>query len=187
MDTRCLQCGGPADPAGHEDGHAFFQCPTCGRVWATDLIATASRSGPRERLPRVLVADDAPEMLRLMTAWIEDEACDVITALSGRAALDAAGLFDPDVVFLDVIMPPPGGFEVCEALNQRRAPAVVLMTGVPGPETARRAADLGVVALLIKPFDREAVIGALATALTRCRLDPLSGLRLHAGAHPRLP
>ena len=75
--------------------------------------------------------------------------------------------------------------QVCEALKVRLAPEVVLMTGMPNPTHARRAADLGVVALLLKPFTREAVLGALATALERCKRDPLAGLRTHFGAHPR--
>lgn len=187
MDTRCPRCGGIADPAGHEDARAFFQCVPCGRIWATHLSAIAVRQpGEGRAQPRVLVADDSPEMLGLMSAWLEDEGCVVFTAGSGRDALDAAVTYYPDVVFLDLVLPPPDGFQVCEVLKHGLAPEVVLMTGMPNPVNARRAADLGVVALLIKPFPREAVIGALNTALERCRRDPLSGLRSHFGSHPRV-
>lgn len=187
MDTRCPRCGGPADPAGHEDARAFFQCRVCARVWATHLSAIATRlqRGDTRSIPRVLVADDSPDMLGLMSAWLEDEGCVVITAGSGREALDAAAVYYPDVAFLDLVLPPPDGFLVCEALKARLAPEVVLMTGMPHPENARRAMELGVVALLLKPFAREAVLGALATALERCRRDPLAGLRTHFGSHPR--
>jgi AmiR/NasT family two-component response regulator len=70
-------------------------------------------------------------------------------------------------------------------LKARLSPEIVLMTGMPNETNAQRAAELGVVALLLKPFPREAVIGALTTALERCRRDPLAGLRTHFGAHPR--
>lgn len=176
-----------AEPAGHEDARAFFQCVPCGRVWATHLSAIATTGyGDSRSAPRVLVADDSPEMLGLMSAWLEDEGCVVITAATGREALDAAAVYYPDVAFLDLVLPPPDGFQVCEALRQRLAPEIVLMTGMPNPQNARRAADLGVVSLLIKPLTQEAVVNALNIALERCRRDPLSGLRSHFGAHPRL-
>jgi CheY-like chemotaxis protein len=187
MDTRCPRCGGVAEPAGHEDARAFFQCVPCGRVWATHLSAIAETGyGDSRNVPRVLVADDSAEMLGLMSAWLEDEGCIVVTAASGRDALEAAATYYPDVAFLDLVLPPPDGFQVCEALKKRLAPEIVLMTGMPNPQNARRAAELGVVSLLHKPLTQEAVIGALNAALERCRRDPLSGLRSHFGAYPRV-
>jgi CheY-like chemotaxis protein len=187
MDTRCPRCGGVAEPAGHEDARAFFQCIPCGRVWATHLSAMATTGyGDSRNAPRVLVADDSPEMLGLMSAWLEDEGCVVVTAGSGREALEAAAVYYPDVAFVDLVLPPPDGFQVCEALKQRLAPEIVLMTGMPSPQSAGRAAELGVVSLLIKPLTQESVVAALNIALERCRRDPLSGLRSHFGAHPRL-
>lgn len=186
-DIRCPRCGGPAEPAGHEDARAFFQCSACSRVWATHLSAIAARcTADQWSAPRVLVADDSPEMLGLMSVWLEDERCVVVTAGSGREALDAAAAYYPDVAFVDLVLPPPDGFHVCQALKVRLAPEVVLMTGMFHPDNARRAAEMGVVALLLKPLTREAVIGALSTALERCRRDPLSGLRTHFGALPRV-
>jgi hypothetical protein len=92
MDVACPHCGSFAEPAGHEDGRAFFQCATCGRVWAayiggSPLLPAVQLT--RERAPRVLVADHSPEMLGLMAAWLEDEGCIVIAVGSGREAVDA--------------------------------------------------------------------------------------------------
>ena len=70
MDISCPRCGGLAEPAGHEDARAFFQCPICARVWATHISALADRgSASAQPAPRVLIADDSPEMLGLLTAW----------------------------------------------------------------------------------------------------------------------
>lgn len=186
QDTRCPRCGGLAEPAGHEDARAFFQCRACPRVWATHLSAMAAQRGADHgSAPRVLIADDSPEMLGLMSAWLEDEGCVVVPTASGREALDAASVYYPDVAFIDLVLPPPDGFAVAEALKARLAPEIVLMTGMPGRGQEHRAAELGAVALLRKPFTREDVTGALTTALDRCRRDPLAGLRTHFGAHPR--
>ena len=91
MDISCPRCGGLAEPAGHEDARAFFECPTCHRVWATHILAVAQGSVPHALpAPRVLVADDSPEMLGLLSAWLEDEGCVVIAVGSGREALEAS-------------------------------------------------------------------------------------------------
>jgi CheY-like chemotaxis protein len=175
MDICCPRCGGFAEPAGHEDARAFFQCPTCNRVWATHISAVGDRSPkPACPAPRVLVADDSPEMLGLLAAWLEDEGCVVIAVGSGREALDAAVAYRPDVAFVDVVIPPPDGFHVCETLTRRVGPAVVLMTGMSNPDTDR-AREAGAVLILQKPFAREAVVDALTLALEQARRDDAAG------------
>ena len=184
MDICCPRCGMLSEPAGHEDGRAYFACPQCRRVWSAPLSAFAALS-QTPTTTRVMVVDDSEQMVGLLATWLSDEGCDVLTALSGIEALDVAATYYPDIVFLDVVMPPPDGFRVCEALRQRLAPEVILMTGVPNPRTRLRAAELGVVSLLQKPFTHEAALAAYAAALERCRRDPLARLREHFGSLPR--
>jgi len=175
MDISCPRCGGLAEPAGHEDARAFFQCPTCARVWATHISALANHgSAPARPAPRVLIVDDSPEMLGLLTAWVEDEGCMVIAVSSGREAIDAAIAHKPDVAFIDLVLPPPDGFHVCEVLTRRLGLATVLMTGVADPDR-RRVEEVGALLLLQKPFPREAVVDALTLALEQCRREGASG------------
>jgi CheY-like chemotaxis protein len=187
MDIRCPRCGCEAVPAGHEDARAYYQCPKCNRVWATMLSALAGRAGPRSRRGsvRVLVVDDSKDLAGLVAMWLEDEGYAVVTATSGREALDAASVYYPDIVVLDLIMPPPDGFAVCEAIRNQLPPQVILMTGLSETEHVQRALDLGVVALLRKPLTREAVLDAVTVAAERCHRDPLAKLRWHFGMHPR--
>lgn len=186
MDIRCPRCGGEATPAGHEDARAFHYCQNCNRVWTTPLAAFVAREGLRRerQLIRVLVVDDSNELVALVAAWLEDEGYAVVTAGSGRQALDAAAVYYPDIVLLDLIIPPPDGFELCEALRNHLPPEVILMTGISDPGHLHRAVSLGVVALLRKPLTREAVIDAVSVAAERCRRDPLSRLRWHFGTRP---
>ena len=181
MDITCPRCGGLAEPAGHEDARAFFQCPTCDRVWATHISATFER--PSNRLgpvPRVLVADDSPEMLGLLTAWLEDEGCMVIAAGSGKEALDASIAYRPHVAFVDIVLPPPDGFQLCEILTRRVGPTVVLMTGMSHPDL-ERVTEAGAVGLLHKPFTREALVDALSLALSTNRREDSSGRTIALG------
>jgi CheY-like chemotaxis protein len=189
MNISCPRCGASAEAAGHEDGRAYFACPQCQRIFSAALASFAPQAGPTPGtlVTRVMVVDDSAEMVGLLRMWLEDEGCEVFTALSGRDGLDLAATYYPDIVFLDLIMPHPDGFHVCCALRQRLAPEVILMTGVSNPEARRRGAELGVVALLEKPFTRDAAIAAYNTAVERCRRDPLSRLRAHFGGVPRLP
>jgi DNA-binding response OmpR family regulator len=134
----------------------------------------------------VMVVDDSAQMLGLLAMWLEDEGCEVFTALSGREALDVAATYYPDIVFLDVVLPPPDGFLVSKALKHRLSPEIILMTGVSNPDVPERAAALGIATLLVKPFTQESAIAAYTNALDRCRRDPLSRLRDHFGSVPRV-
>jgi CheY-like chemotaxis protein len=172
MDISCPRCGGLAEPAGHEDARAFYRCPTCDRVWATHISAVAQPNAPRA--PRVLVADDSPEMLGLLSAWLEDEGCVVIAVGSGREAMEASVAYRPDVAFLDVVLPPPDGIQLCEMLTRRRGPGVVLMTGMSNPDR-KRVSEAGALLLLQKPFTREAIVDALTLALDHSRRNDPAG------------
>jgi len=184
MNICCPRCGGLAEPAGHEDARAFFQCPTCARVWATHISASATSHTPA-LAPRVLIADDSREMLGLLAAWLEDEGCVVIAAGSGREAIDAADAYKPDVAFIDLVLPPPDGFHVGEVLTRKMGIAVVLMTGMSSPD-ARRIEEVGALLLLKKPFAREAVVDALTLALEQRRRREASGGTILA-ARPGAP
>ena len=104
----------------------------------------------------------------------------VIAAASGREALDAAVAYKPDVAFIDVVLPPPDGLHVCEVLTHKLGLATVLMTGIGDPDTSR-VEEVGAVLLLKKPFTREALIDALALAVTQCRAREAARAAAFAG------
>lgn len=172
MDIQCPQCKTAADMVGHEDARAYYECPVCKRVWASMLRSPLERQGPRtaRESVRILVVDDSNSLVGLLEAWLEEEGYSVVSAVSGRQALEAAAVYSPDIVLLDLILPPPDGFTVCRALRSVRQPQIILMTGLSEPNHVRRALDLGVVALLRKPLTQEAVIGAVAIAAERAKL-----------------
>ena len=164
MDIRCARCGIPAVPAGHEDARAFYQCEKCNRVWMVHL--TAGTSG-RSRVPpvRVLVVDDSDQLVSLIDMWLEDEGYDVVTATSGRQALESAAAYRPDIVLLDLVIPQPDGLVVCERLRrQPQPPVVILMTGVMDPVRLQRVEDCGVFLLLHKPLSQDTVLDAVSRA-----------------------
>lgn len=164
MDIRCARCGIPATPAGHEDARAFYQCENCKRVWVVHLNAGAI--GRAQTPPtRVLVVDDSDPLVSLVKMWLDDEGYDVVTATSGRQALDAIAAYSPEIVLLDLIIPPPDGFVVCDVARRRaHPPEIVIMTGVMDPRRLRLAEEAGVFTLLHKPLTQETLLDAVSRA-----------------------
>jgi adenylate cyclase len=86
---------------------------------------------------RILVVDDVPENVRLLEAVLEAHRYDVVSATNGQAALELARSASPDLVLLDVMMPPPDGLAVCRRLRQQEETAVlpvIMLTASEGSE-----------------------------------------------------
>jgi len=66
---------------------------------------------------KILVVDDYPATLKLMTHFLENEGHQVYTALDGFAALEIVGAVTPDIIFMDLIMPKISGDILCKALR----------------------------------------------------------------------
>ena len=164
---KCPRCSGDVVFAGYEDTRTFHQCEKCKRVWTT--MVAAHQEGSPEPV-RVLVADDSDLLVGIVATWLEDEGYAVVTATTGRQALDSAAAHHPDVVLLDLIMPPPDGFEVCAKLaHLPQPPEVILMTGVSDARHLGRAMDLCAPPLLRKPLEAESVVAAVRSAARRRR------------------
>jgi two-component system cell cycle response regulator len=121
--------------------------------------------------PRVLVADDAPEITQLISLWLRPE-YEVYTALNGDDAVRVAERVEPNVALLDVVMPRSNGFEVAEMLRQhprlRRTP-IIFFTGLRQPENALRAIELGALDYLYKPLDEDTLRKRVRTAIELSR------------------
>ena len=67
--------------------------------------------------PKLLIADDEPNILMLTSAMFEEEGYDVIKAINGSEALEKIQTENPDLVILDILMPDIDGFEVCRRVR----------------------------------------------------------------------
>jgi CheY-like chemotaxis protein len=105
---------------------------------------------------RILVVDDSPELLNIISQRLRERGFDVANASDGDAALVQAKALQPDVVLMDVVMPGRSGWEVARALRSdpsMRATKIVIMTAL-GEELNENASPLfGADATLDKPFD----------------------------------
>src|SRR5207249_979134 len=79
------------------------------------------------RMPRVLVVDDDPQVVRLLRVNLELEGYDVVSAADGNQALDAVASEDLDLVVCDVMMPGMDGVEVVRRLRADNVKLPVVM------------------------------------------------------------
>lgn len=112
--------------------------------------------------PRVLVAEDDPEMRDLIASALTDEGFDVLQARDGRELVEILGamlpptarLQPPDVIITDIRMPGPSGLEGLAILRQSSwAVPVIVITAFGDLATHAEARRLGAAVVLDKPFD----------------------------------
>lgn len=127
---------------------------------------------------RVLVVDDQPANLRVVSALLERHGYDVAIAEDGESALALAEVQVPDLMLLDMMMPGMDGFGVMEEIRLRallpRVP-VVFLTAAQDRALLLRAFEAGAVDYVVKPFIPEELLARVnahvGLKLTRDRLE----------------
>jgi two-component system OmpR family response regulator len=117
---------------------------------------------------RVLVVDDEPNIVELLSVSLRFAGFDVRTAADGRSALDVARSFGPDLLVLDVMMPGLDGFDVLRSLRSggSRVP-VLFLTAKDAPEDKVAGLTLGGDDYVTKPFSLEEVVARIRAVLRR--------------------
>jgi two-component system nitrogen regulation response regulator NtrX len=116
---------------------------------------------------QVMLVDDEANIRRMLGALLRDEGLTVVEAANGNAALLQVDQADPDVILLDLLMPPgPDGLETLGRLRERgRLTPVIMMSGKAQLTDAVRAVKLGAFQFLEKPLTPEAVLVTVRAAL----------------------
>jgi DNA-binding response OmpR family regulator len=105
-------------------------------------------------MPRVLVVEDEPVILRLLEETLAGDGADVVLVSDADSALLVLGEEHFDVVLVDLLLPGQPGWRVLEQLRSRRDSApVVVVSARATPTNLTRAFDLGAVDVFGKPFD----------------------------------
>ena len=110
---------------------------------------------------RVLVVDDIVSNVKLLEARLTAEYFEILTAYSGREALDIIARERIDVVLLDVMMPGMDGFEVCRHIKQNEKTAhlpVIMVTALDQPSDKVHGLEAGADDFLTKPVDDIALV-----------------------------
>jgi two-component system phosphate regulon response regulator PhoB len=132
-------------------------------------------------MERVLIVDDDPDILRLVSYNLNQAGFDTATADTGRKALEAVQGHPPDLIILDVMLPDVDGLEVCRTLrgheSSRNIPIVMLTART---EEIDRVVgfELGADDYVMKPFSPRELVLRVKSILRRSRADRSEMLRL---------
>lgn len=113
----------------------------------------------------VLLAEDERSIRMLLRTYLETEGYVVREASGGEETLAELGREMPDVLILDLSMPPPQGMDILRHIRQMgaaRKPAVIVLTAYGSVKLAVEAMRLGALDFLEKPANPEALLGTLA-------------------------
>jgi CheY-like chemotaxis protein len=119
-------------------------------------------------VPRILVADDDPDILALARFSLADCGYEVVTAVDGEDALELALALRPDVVVLDVNMPGLTGPEVASRIRQIESisdTAVILFSAAALDSDVSRYRDAGADQFLRKPFQLRQLVETVESLL----------------------
>ncbi len=121
-------------------------------------------------MPKVLVVDDEPSMVKVLSGFLAQEKIPCATAPSGEAALRVLHSDDIGVIVTDLKMTGMDGLQLLEhALNIDRSLQVILMTAHGTAEIGQRAWEMGAAGYVRKPFDRDEIVFEVRRALDRVK------------------
>jgi len=121
-----------------------------------------------DRIPRVLVVDDEPNIRELVQVALKFHGCTVSTAANGSEAIRQAETTTPDLIVLDVMLPDIDGFEVCRRLRAagNEVPVIFLTARDTSSDTVTGLA-IGGDDYVTKPFSVEALVARVRAVLRR--------------------
>ncbi len=122
----------------------------------------------------ILIVDDHPENLRLLSQFLSKQGYKVRPTRDGKLALNFARSTLPDLILLDIMMPEINGYQVCEQLKacpQTKNIPVIFISGLDEVFDKVKAFGLGGVDYITKPFEIEEVVARVENQLLLCRLS----------------
>lgn len=130
--------------------------------------ASQIRSIYATREPTILVIDDDPFNLSIVTSYLEEFKFTILVAEDGEIGTARAGYAQPDLILLDIMMPGVDGYETCRRLKAQdstRDIPVIFMTALAETEHKVRGFEAGAVDYITKPFQREEVLARVGVHL----------------------
>ena len=122
----------------------------------------------------LLIVDDIPTNLKVLADYLVEAGFEILVATDGEGALERLKHVQPDLIFLDVMMPGIDGFETCRRLKANEATwdiPVIFMTALTEAEDKVRGFEAGGVDYVTKPIHQEEVLARVNTHLTLHRLQ----------------
>jgi two-component system KDP operon response regulator KdpE len=118
-------------------------------------------------MPRILIVDGEPQMLRALRVSLAKRQFDVLTAADGRAALQAMADERPDLVILELALPDFGGVEVIRRLRAWTLVPIIVLSGQTGSRDKVEALEAGADDYVTKPFSVDELVARVRSVMRR--------------------
>ncbi len=123
---------------------------------------------------KVLIADDEPDILEILSYNLEKEGYTVITAKDGDEAIEKAYQHKPNLIILDMMMPKKTGVQVCQVLRGQTAfkdTLIMFLTALNDEVTQVRGLETGADDYVSKPVSPKVLLSRVAALLRRVQKD----------------
>ena len=121
---------------------------------------------------RILIVDDEPNIIGAVAPLLRARGYDVLSAMSGRAALETIDRDKPDLIVLDLSLPDIDGVEVCRRVRQTSSVPILVLSARAGERDKVNALDAGADDYVTKPFGAEELLARIRATLRRVENPP---------------
>lgn len=139
-------------------------------------------------MAKILVIDDEPSIVNLITAYLKPEGYEVHTAMDGPSGLKAARAFKPDLIILDIMLPGMDGIELLSRLRRESEVYVILLTARTEETDKVIGLSVGADDYVTKPFSPRELTARVKAALRRLQTGagPGSETSVYSFRHLRM-
>lgn len=116
---------------------------------------------------KILIVDDEPKLVRLLSTNLSTRGYEILAASTGRQALELAASEAPDVVVLDVMLPDASGFDICRELRAMSDVPILMLTARARDSDKLQGFKAGADDYITKPFNVNEFLARVSVALRR--------------------
>ncbi len=119
---------------------------------------------------KILVIDDSKTIRRTAETLLSKEGCQVFTAIDGFDALSKIADHQPDLIFVDIMMPRLDGYQTCSLIKHNKVfkeTPVIMLSSKDGLFDRARGRIVGAEQYLTKPFTRDELLGAISNHMNK--------------------
>jgi two-component system alkaline phosphatase synthesis response regulator PhoP len=127
-------------------------------------------------MAKILVIDDEPSIVNLVTAYLKPEGYGVFTAMDGPSGLKAARVFKPDLIILDLMLPGMDGIELLSRLRRESEVYVIMLTARTEETDKIVGLSVGADDYVTKPFSPRELVARVKAALRRIKTGSSLGV-----------
>jgi len=123
---------------------------------------------------KILIVDDEPDILEILSFNLQKEGYEVISATDGNDGIQKAKLHEPDLIILDIMMPGKSGIEVCKilrAMPEFEDTLIIFLTALSDDTSEIRGLEMGADDYITKPISTKVIASKVNSLFRRMQKD----------------